>query len=479
MKSTDNEIEVIDIFDQPTNNSKIINDNIEYNQQNNEEDKKHTSVKVKRKLKKSMLFQTIFCFISIVFIVGCCIFYGSRLIKYYNIYNPKDSSGKTIKLFADSILESASFVYEGDGLYNSSGNYIYKGENVNNYIKYSNLTWRILKINNDKSIDIILDQAINNLKWNKNITDFNSSDINLYLNEKVLPILNEKLITNTIICKDLIDDISKVSCSEPDSSNKIRLLNIDEFLNSSVNDKSFVSNGNDIWLSSRGSKNVWTINKNSLSYAESINIYDIKPVVTLKNSNVLLSGSGTKEDPYIIEKDNNTIQIGDRIKLDQDVWTIYDLNDSNISLTLSNLYKNGSKTYRFDTKSNKYNPESKSSLAEYLNTEFYESLSYKDLLQEKKWFVGEYNDSYKDIEKEEVTAKVGLTSIEDLKFDNDINNYYLLNGTKDGKIYLFNNYLIESKPTLYRTIKPSIYIKRANVKSGSGSLEDPYILEEK
>ena len=440
---------------------------------------KEKQYKKKKKLKKGLFFSVVFCFVSILFILGCCVFYGTRLVKFYKIYNPKDSSGNSMKLLADSILSTSSFVYEGEGLYNSNGNYIYKGKNVNNYIEYSNMTWRILKINSDNTIDIVLNQSLNNLKWNSEITDFVSSDINMYLKEKVVSYLNNDLITNTLICEDLINDVSKISCNSPDSSLEIRLLNIDEFLNSSVDNKSFISAENGTWLSNRGSENAWIINGNSLSYTSVNESYDVLPVVTLKSSNVLLGGKGTKEEPFIIEKDKKQIALGDYVKLDEDIWTVYDYDKQYLSLTLSNLYQEGSKTYRFDLTSNKYNPENESSLAKFLNNDFYNSLSYKELLVEKEWFVGEYNDSYKDIKSEKVKAKVGLTSIEDLKLDYEVNNYYLLNGTTEGKIYLYNNYLIESKPTLSRGIKPSIYIKKTNVKSGTGTLNDPYVLEEK
>ena len=466
-KKREEEIEVIDIDTTEEIKEEIKTVNIE------------KQYKKKKRLKKGLLFSVVFCFVSIVFILGCCVFYGTRLVKYYKIYNPKDSSGNSIKLLADSILSSSSFVYEGEGLYNSNGNYIYKGEKVNNYLKYSNLTWRILKINTDNTIDIVLNQPINNLKWNSEVTDFVSSDINMYLKEKVVSYLNKDMITNTVIYKDLINDVSKISCNDADSSLEIRLLNIDEFLNSSVDNKSFISSKNGTWLSNRGSENAWIINGNSLSYTTVDESYDVLPVVTLKSSNVLMSGKGTEEEPYVIEKDNKKIALGDYVKLGEDVWTVYDYDKENLSLTLSNLYKDGAKTYRFDLDSNKYNPENESSLAKYLNNDFYNSLSYKDLLIEKEWFIGEYNTSYKDIKSEKVKAKVGLTSVEDLKLDYSVNNYYLLNGLSEGKIYLYNNYLIESKPTLSRGIKPSIYIKKTKVKSGTGTLKDPYVLEEK
>lgn len=465
------EIEVIDVFDE-------LPKKVEQKKELKGKNKSEEKPKVKRKLKKGLLFQTIFCSISILFVIGCCVFYGSRLVKYYKIYNPKDENGKAIELLGSHVLKNKTFVYgDEEGIYSINGSHIFKGENVNNYIKFSNLLWRILRVNEDKSLDIILENPINNLKWNNTIAEYSKSDINMYLNDVFLKSINKDLITNSVVCKDIIDDVTKISCNEIDSSNYVRLLTIDEFLNTKVGEKTFVSNDSNIWLSSRGNKNAWTINGTSLSYAEVTNAYNIKPVVTLRNSNQIESGTGTKEEPYVIKEKADKIKVSDHIKLGEDIWTVYSIEKDVIRLSMSDAYKSGNVTYRFDLKSNKYNPENKSSLAKYLNEEFYNSLSYKDIIIESDWYIGEYNDSYKDIYSEKVTAKVGLSSIADLKLDSSTNYYYLANGTKDNKIYLYGTDLIESKVMLSRSIKPSICIKTQKIKSGTGTLTDPYILE--
>ena len=116
-----------------------------------EEKKKIKKRKTKRIIKAPKV-QTIFCIISIIFIFSCCFYYGRRLIKYYKIYNPKSESGETLSNLASSIVTSSSIVYEGDGLYISGGNYLYKGVNVNNYIIIDNMLFRIVRINTDKTI---------------------------------------------------------------------------------------------------------------------------------------------------------------------------------------------------------------------------------------------------------------------------------------------------------------------------------------
>ncbi len=431
--------------------------------------------KTVRKLKKGLVAQTAFCMLSIFFIIGCFIFYGNRFIKYYRIYNPKDANGNVLALLSNTITSSSTFVYEGDGLYLINGNYLYKGLNENNYVEYSGFTWRILKINEDKTIDLVLDSNINTLKWNDKVTEYKNSDIQKYLNNEFLPLLDKDYLVNTTICKDVINDIDSISCNDIDQSEYVRLLSIDEYLNSKVNNNSFLSDGSSIWLVSRGTEKVWAINDQSVSFAEPNKTYNVKPVVTLKNSTAVISGDGSKEKPYVIEEKNeNKLVLGSHIKLDKDIWTVYKIEKDELYLVSTKVLD---KQYRFDVKTNKYDPSSKYSLAEYLNTTYYNSLSYKDKLLEVEWEIGQYNNSYKDIEKEKVKAKVGIPSVKDFKYETD-NSYFMINGTEDNTIYMFDELLIESKVDLYRNIKPTICIKKTSIVSGNGSIDNPFVLGE-
>ena len=88
------ELEVIDIDDDIEEEEEVVEENKdkskekekESKEKNKNKNKDKSTVKIatgKRKLKKGLLFQTIFCAVSIIFIIGCCIFYGTRLVKYY------------------------------------------------------------------------------------------------------------------------------------------------------------------------------------------------------------------------------------------------------------------------------------------------------------------------------------------------------------------------------------------------------------
>ena len=96
-------------------------------------------VKVIRK-KRKINFQKIFNLVSFTFILACCIFYGSRFIKLYLANNKTEEK----KVIADNIKEN------NNDLTNINGAYYFSGENPNNYLEYSNITFRIIKINSEK-----------------------------------------------------------------------------------------------------------------------------------------------------------------------------------------------------------------------------------------------------------------------------------------------------------------------------------------
>ena len=83
---------------------------------------------------------------------------------------------------SDYIKNNSSIVTSGDGLYSLNDELVYRGENVNNLVKFGNNTWRIVKIVDDKLLlivnNILVDAADNykpdycmvNTICNKNLT---------------------------------------------------------------------------------------------------------------------------------------------------------------------------------------------------------------------------------------------------------------------------------------------------------------------
>ncbi len=427
----------------------------------------------KRKLKKGVI-ELVFCACSFLFMVTCVIIYGMRLIKYYKIYNPKNDSGEVLALMTTEIAKNSSIVYEGEGLYMQGGDYVYKGSNVNNYVEFGNLLWRIIKSNADGTMDIILDDYINVLPFSKEYSTYIESDIHKWLNEYFLNYLDKEYLTGTKICLDTVSDLNSYSCNTSNTDSYVRIMSVKEYLNSKVENATYVGNiESTLWLSTVSNDGAWQINGNNLSVASETRALGIKPVVTLRVGVALLDGDGTKENPYKIEKEKNEIQIGDYIKLGNDIYVVYNNQNNQLSLALNGVLPT---TYRFDINTNIYNMDTMYSLAYYLNNSYYNSLSYKDLILEKEWNTGVYMNSYQDIKDSTLTAKVGLLDLQDLKFNNEINSYFLLTG-ENNLNYLYGNELITSKSNISRSIRPCITINNGKIISGEGSLQSPYVVE--
>ncbi len=424
----------------------------------------------KRKLKKGVI-QKIFCIISFLFILGCFVFYGSRLVKYYKIYNPKDDTNITKKL-SDSIVKDSKVVTSGDGLYKVAGNYIYKGKDVNNYLKYSNLLWRILKIGNDGTVDLILENNINVLSFDKSSTDYLKSDINKYLNTIFIKNINRELLVKSSVCLDAVNDINHVTCEDTNVDNYVKLVDVNTFLNSKVDENTFISDDDtsNIWTSSSNKEKIWTINGVLLSEALSDEAYYVKPVVTLKNTNKLFSGKGTLTDPYVIDK-KKEISIGDYVELGDDTYIAYEVGEKIVKLQNASMYDMELSAY--SDSSAQFNLADTAGISYYLNNTYYNNLSYKDKLVKTKWYTGKYNGAYDTVYKDSVESYVGMLNVIDLKFGDDY-GYYLLTPVSNTKVYIYERELKASAVNVTRNIKPTVAIYKNSIKSGKGTEKSPY-----
>ncbi len=424
----DDDIEILDIFDNSKNEIVPKKKEVSTNKEINENIKVKSK---KKKLKKGCVIQALFCGISALFIIGCCIFYGSRLIKYYRIYNPKIDSSDGSVLLAQDIVGRNEYVTSGAGLYSSSGNYIYKGDVNNNYLKYNNLLWRILRINADNTIDIILDDYSNILSWDSEVGKYSASEINTYLNDYFIKSLDKNVLAKVNICDDVVNDLNKITCEIQNNDEYVKLLDINNFLNSVKDKKSYLVGEDEIfWLSNYSDDKVWHTNGINVSQSTSNKFYEIKPVVRLKNTVTYSEGDGTVNNPYIVDKENK-LTVGSIVNLDDDKWVVYEIND-NVKLMSYNTLE-GKKS--FDKKSLEYDT---SSLKEYLNTTYLDSLSYKDKLVSTDWFTGEFKKNFDDVKKDKVTAKVAIPNILDNKFNSKVDGYYTSTVNND-MIWVYEN----------------------------------------
>ncbi|MBQ8892601.1 MAG: hypothetical protein IJ068_07050 [Bacilli bacterium] len=416
----------------------------------------------KRRRRKKRIFvpkiQTTFCILSLIFILACFIFYGTRLYKYYKIYNPKNERGEVLLNLPSKIIDDEEVVESGDGLYLINGNYVYKGENVNNYILINDILFRILRVNSDKTVDLVMDDYVNKVMWNKEVTTYDKSSIKKYLESTILPIINKDYLTTTTYCTDRVYELSEVSCEETNNDSYIRLLGINDYLNSLNNDKTFI--GEDyVWLYNVGKNNAWHTTNKYISNSSPSTLYGVKGVITLKNSITYLKGDGTIDNPYILEDENEEINVGTYLDINDNVYIVYEVGKDYLKVESNKLIK---EKQLFDKTSNDY---TKSSLRTYLEKTYLDKLKINDYL--------------KEVEFEGYKGKIGILSSDDLKFNSTLNNYYL-SDTDGDEVVVYNGSVSKSSPSTKRNIRYALGIKKdLNIISGNGTKYAPFIVEVK
>ncbi len=427
------------------------------------------------KKKKKKLLENIFQIVSIAFIIGCFIFYGCRLVKYYKVFNPKKTE-KNSGLLSIAIPKNSSIVTSGDGLYHIGGSYIYKGKVKNNYILFNGLTYRILKINYGSTVEIILDNEINEFSYSDTLVSYDKSSINTYLNKVFIKNVNKDLMEKSSVCLDRVNDIKSINdkCQKAYSDLYIKTLDINTYLNTLNNNETYLNENNkDIWLSNINDSMVWYISGSNISTSQASDTHKIKPIVTLNMDTELISGKGTKDDPYRIDATKD-YHIGSYIKLDNDLYRVIDSSNDLLKLELNKpldkLMAYGNNTI--------YDENNANSVASYLNKEYLNSLSYKNLIVKADYSFELYDGKLND-GSSKVKAFVGLPTIFDYQFNDDNNEFFLANYDEDNNIYVYSNHVGKVKSTLSKAIKPVITIKRNSLTSGKGTLESPYTKENK
>ena len=443
----------------------------------------NNEVKEKRKKKIKISIQKIFNIASFMFILACCVFYGTRFITLYLENNKTEE----VKVLADNIKDDNS---ENESFKNISGNYYFEGTEVNNYIKYSNLTWRIIRVNSNDTVTVVLDNSITSLAAGPSKT-YTDSYINMWLNasdkdytgilENNLNKINDYL-TYTNTCNDTIDDTKNITCKKTLENALITVPSLSDYVNTG-GQKGFMNNEEYYYLIKTNKEGkLWYIDNNGVSNtSDGSDIIGIKPVITIKKSVKLLSGDGSQNNPYIIEEDNGLF--GSYVKLGNDIWRVYNIEGDNIKLSLDSYLtlNNNEVRYKYSTTGYYHNDTKQGSLAYYLKNTYLPTLSYKDIINEVKYSNGIYSNTtdfdYTEVLNTKVDIKVATLSIGDIILNPTNTNYYTSTGisTDSNQIYVIqNNFkLVTRNATTNLKVIPVISIDKNLITGGNGTIDSP------
>lgn len=263
------------------------------------------------------------------------------------VYIPYLNCGEsytTIELY-NQIIQNEPIVTTGYGLYNVNGNYVYRGENINNYIQLEKQLWRIVKITPSNNLVLILEELGDNIqpwddRYNKQalytagLNSYNTSRIKEILEkmysdtkeeEFSIPLLSNndraKIVPHDLcIGKRAANQQSKngeVECKETIQNQKIGLLPLYDYMNASIDadcttpESKSCQNYNYLvkektwWTITGDTKSTYDVyqirESGKIESNTTSNYANIRPVIYLNNKVMYKEGNGTSEKPYIIK----------------------------------------------------------------------------------------------------------------------------------------------------------------------------------
>lgn len=443
---------------------------------------------IKHKIKVD--YQKLFNTISIGFICACVLFYGARFTSLY-IKNKKvevENVNTLYKVIFNTNYGKENFVDIG-------GNHYFKNEVDNNYVTYSNILWRIIRINADNSVTLISENPLVSLAYKEEV-NFEESYLNKWLNiteeEENTGILEynlnnpDKYLLKNETCLDVVDKLSNQLCKTTYTDKYLGLMSTSDYVNTGA-ETSFINNNTKFYLSNTTDTNkIWYItDTNKVSYSDGTDLIGLRPVITVKGNINIVSGNGTLNSPYTFESEKG--MFGAYVKLGKDTWRIYQVNEDTINLVSNNLLELNNEAIEriYTNKGYSYNSSKWNTLAYYLNNTYLNSLSYKDKIELNNWANGYYgadnNYNYKEALADTKDAYVGLLNIANIRLNNDLKNYFLMTGnTKNGSLV----YLASNNGTIYSTssdeknyVLPTITIKKELLTKGEGTIDSPLEME--
>jgi hypothetical protein len=203
----------------------------------------------------------------------------------------RDPAGKYLS------LEGMYTVNDNDGV-----SYYYPGDATNNYVMFKDLLFRIVRINGDNTLRLVLDS-------NDLVYSFGSN--NKYNDSSVKEVLKEWF--NTYIGENDLVVVADYDISSYSSIEKDNLINLDSSIEDVVGmlnakEASLVLNGekgnylgNTLLMNGTDGGKVFAIKDNQIVSLGTSEEYIIKPVINVKN--VDMDGFGSIDNPYVLKED--------------------------------------------------------------------------------------------------------------------------------------------------------------------------------
>lgn len=260
----------------------------------------------------------------------------------YTPYLDCGNSYKTKELF-NAVKDENKTVTSGNGLYEMNGELVFRGDNVNNYVKLSKGLFRIIKITSENKILLIPefeeyyyntwdDRYNTELGYSAGINDYRLSRIKDTLldiyngNVSKFILLDEtdkQKLTTYSLCvgkrgKKETNNTSEVECADKMDNQMIGLLTASDYMNASTDANCTTTTSkscqnynylkvkdSNYWLITATNENTAIVyyinNEGYVAESNASSLSMIRPTIMLNNNVMIKGGKGTESDPFILK----------------------------------------------------------------------------------------------------------------------------------------------------------------------------------
>ena len=286
-----------------------------------------------------------------------------------------------------------------------------------NYVWYSGKLWRITAIYPDGTMKMITDDAITTIEYGSNVNFYtdpsNSSYIYQWLNEDFLSTLynyENIIVTDASWNATQTDSESTKPTETTMVTAPVGLLNSYEYYKSyenTSNSNGYLNIGYNWWLLNPSSSSNWYVNdygyvfNNPLVTADTAN--GARPSINLQSGITINSGTGTRDDPYTISGDKETVtanttllntrQSGEYVNFDGELYRIVGIENNTTKLNKMDYVRDSDNTViekNFSSSITFGSGNSDTYWDYYLNNTWYNSINetYKNMLVEGTYYLG-------------------------------------------------------------------------------------------
>lgn len=258
----------------------------------------------------------------------------------------------------------------------------FTGYPENNYVRLSNMLFRVYGIDGDNNIILVSDEDIANVNYSKldKWLDYYYENLNDF---------TKSILVRTKYCNMTLTDttLDTTKCSKYTSERYVYIPSVIEVNKAKDNKgKSFMRPATMSWVANNKDKkkayltrNVFFGNEREKTYLayDVNNSYGVRPMITIKGSTLIVDGDGTQENPYVFGDTKrakggsllNERYTGEYISIDGSVYRIIETEKDGTTKVISD-FTVGSYVDKIVTSSNPYkpyNPKDKSSAAYFIN----------------------------------------------------------------------------------------------------------------